>query len=421
HSSLGVFTESMSTKNQDENSFADDGAGKDLEMHRSRLLRQLRGHDRTISFNSMLKMIGLKDSFDEFKGYTDRLFSDLVEELPVFSNGKLMANSRHSSFKDSVFAGQFSYSITQSGKSTLISYIEKLTRALNGAINIVAYNNPELQEFIEVEFSLGYQVVDLVLDVNIDLTPNQVSDETLGRLADYGNALWMAQPTRTFAPVFYLHGPCLTLILFYRDGWYKIDLGNIIHGRSAYLYNVEHNGRQAVLKMTWPPTNRLSEGAVYDLLHAHRVRHVPEVFDSGILVESLNGYRLEYLVIENCGQTIDDHIRSLPVGVDHGQIVRSLVEQVTECIVSALAAGILHCGISSDHVAIKDGEAFVIDWGHANIVNCNVDRASENAVLRRFNPEDVEYKLYSALTGDLSYTSIRVISLVPRRSVFDDI
>ncbi|KAJ1878072.1 hypothetical protein LPJ57_003614, partial [Coemansia sp. RSA 486] len=171
-------------------------------------------------------MIGLKDSFDEFKGYTDRLFSDLVEELPVFSNGKLMANSRHSSFKDSVFAGQFSYSITQSGKSTLISYIEKLTRALNGAINIVAYNNPELQEFIEVEFSLGYQVVDLVLDVNIDLTPNQVSDETLGRLADYGNALWMAQPTRTFAPVFYLHGPCLTLILFYRDGWYKIDLGN---------------------------------------------------------------------------------------------------------------------------------------------------------------------------------------------------
>ncbi|KAJ2224762.1 hypothetical protein IWW45_008019 [Coemansia sp. RSA 485] len=107
-------------------------------MHRSRLLRQLRGHDRTISFNSMLKMIGLKDSFDEFKGYTDRLFSDLVEELPVFSNGRLMANSRHSLFKDSAFAGQFGYSITQSSKSTLISYIEKLLRALNGAINIVA-------------------------------------------------------------------------------------------------------------------------------------------------------------------------------------------------------------------------------------------------------------------------------------------
>ncbi|KAJ1878148.1 hypothetical protein LPJ57_003578, partial [Coemansia sp. RSA 486] len=81
-------------------------------------------------------MIGLKDSFDEFKGYTDRLFSDLVEELPVFSNGRLMANSRHSLFKDSAFAGQFGYSITQSSKSTLISYIEKLLRALNGAINI---------------------------------------------------------------------------------------------------------------------------------------------------------------------------------------------------------------------------------------------------------------------------------------------
>ncbi|KAJ2224761.1 hypothetical protein H4R99_007309 [Coemansia sp. RSA 1722] len=173
--------------------------------------------------------------------------------------------------------------------------------------------------------------------------------------------------------------------------------------------------------MTWSPTNRLSEGAVYDLLHAHRVRHVPEVFDSGILVDNLNGYCLEYLVIENCWQTIDDHIRSLPVGVDHGQIVRSLVEQVTECIISALAAGILHCDISSGHIAIKDGEAFVIDWGHANIANCSVGGASENAVLWRFNPEDVEYKLYDALTGDVSYTSIGVLSLVPRRSVFDDI
>ncbi|KAJ1880688.1 hypothetical protein LPJ57_002091 [Coemansia sp. RSA 486] len=431
-------------------------------------------------------MIGLADRFDQFEKATDGIFMSLVEQLPVFSSGKLVANSSRPSSKNAA-AGAFDYRTAQSGETALVSLTKKLLSELKRVINTAANSNTPLKEFMgfspryrmidhqktkvaqslhkpdlafyfQKEWTIGFKVIGLVLEAKIDPTRSQVPDDTLGQLADYGNALWMAQPTRTFAPVLYLHGPYLELILFYRSGWYRVKIGNIcllshttdqtdlgdihscfqqlmfltnlplecfghfcgvselvaelffaprlisdasvagdtvlktagtaslansvcveilspmtlpisIYGRVGYLYHVDYSGKRAVLKMAWSPANRTPEGAVYDLLHRHNIKHVPKVYNRGILV------------IEDCGQTIDAYLKSLSVGLDHGQVVRSVVGQVTECLVSARAIGVLHRGISTGNIAVKDGVTSVIDWGYAKITDDSVDGASEIAKL----------------------------------------
>ncbi|KAJ2587119.1 hypothetical protein H4R99_008251, partial [Coemansia sp. RSA 1722] len=541
----GVSKEDLTNSNkctpvkpQKQNDLADDEADKDLDIRRARLLRQLKDHDKTVEFDNMLRMIGLEDRFDQFEKVTDGIFMSLVEQLPVFSSDKLVANSSRPSFKNAA-AGAFDYSIAQSGESALVSLTKNLLSELKRIINTAANNNTPLKEFMDFspryrvvdhqktkvaqslhkpdlafyfqkEWTIGFKVIGLVLEAKIDPTLSQIPDDTLGQLADYGNALWMAQPTRTFAPVLYLHGPYLELILFYRSGWYRVEIGNIcllshttdqtdlddihscfqqlmfltnlplesfghfcgvselvtelffaprlisdasvagdtvlktagtaslansvcvkirspmtlpisIYGRVGYLYHVVYSGKRAVLKMAWSPANRTPEGAVYDLLHRHHIKHVPKVYNRGILIENLDGYRLEYLVIEDCGQTIDAYLKSLSVGLDHGQVVRSVVEQVTECLASARAIGVLHRDISTGNIAVKDGVTSVIDWEYAKITDDSVDGASEIAELWGFSPKDVEYGFNDALTGTVAFMSISVLSLSSQRSFFDDI
>ncbi|KAJ2847449.1 hypothetical protein J3B02_004162, partial [Coemansia erecta] len=418
-------------------------------------------------------MTGLEDKYEQFSLLTDDIFSDLVKALPVCSNSKLLANKCCPKSEKSVFDSTFDYHTAQSGEGALVSFMIKLIRKLRDIVKDKADSNPLLKEIIAAspqyivkdhqkmkiplslhkpdlafyfgdDFSMGFSTVGLILEAKIEPTLQQIPDDTLGQLADYGNALWMAQPTRTFAPVFYIHGPYLTLVLFYRDGWYKVELGSIcftehifdddtiliiskclqrfmflvnlplelfghfcsvtkhikklffapallsgmsstadcpvlrtastkvipnsscieitspialpisIRGRAAYLYNVLFNGRKAVLKMAWSPINQVPEGAVYDLLCKHNTRHIPKVFDRGLLLENLNGYRLEYLIIENCGQNIDDYLQQLPIDKDHGSFVRPLVNQVMECLVSARSIGILHRDISSGNIAVRN-------------------------------------------------------------------
>ncbi|KAJ2224760.1 hypothetical protein IWW45_008017 [Coemansia sp. RSA 485] len=68
-----------------------------------------------------------------------------------------------------------------------------------------------------------------------------------------------------------------------------------IYGRVAYLYHVNYSGKRAVLKIAWSLVNSTPEGAVYDLLHRHNIKHVPKVYNRGILVENLNGYCLDVI------------------------------------------------------------------------------------------------------------------------------
>ncbi|KAJ1879536.1 hypothetical protein LPJ66_011670, partial [Kickxella alabastrina] len=66
-----------------------------------------------------------------------------------------------------------------------------------------------------------------ILEAKMDPDLSGPIEDTRGQLADYGYLLNDKQATRTFAPVFYLHGHLLTLHAYYRDKLYIVKLGQL--------------------------------------------------------------------------------------------------------------------------------------------------------------------------------------------------
>ncbi|KAJ2397551.1 hypothetical protein GGI05_000586 [Coemansia sp. RSA 2603] len=192
-----------------------------------------------------------------------------------------------------------------------------------------------------------------------------------------------------------------------------------ICGPVAYLYYVVFNGKTAVFKLAWAKVTETPEGAVYELLHRFKVPGVPKVYDSGILIKDLRGFRLEYLIIKDCGQPILDYINSNTRG-DTSQIAKELVAHVCECLVSAYCNGVLHRDISPGNIVVRKGVARVIDWGYANIFDFGSEDAKQIAnkwqIDRVASMENSNF-----LVGTFRYMSINVLSQSKMRGLFDDL
>ncbi|KAJ2769759.1 hypothetical protein IWQ57_002967, partial [Coemansia nantahalensis] len=256
----------------------------------------------------------------------------------------------------------------------------------------------------------------MLLEAKKEAAPRGIRKKDLGQIADYANEVWDSQMTRTFVPILFLHGVNLDLLVFTRDKWFRVRLGQLaytvldpeevtievvsetmarlwfiltlppdrigqvcnvvkqpdsllfkpvseghakatvsvsrfagcvklteriprtvhIRGRLAYIYKGKYMGNAVVLKLSWVPADRLAEGVVYAALKAQDVPNIPTVYGSGILVDNLFGYRLEYLVLEDCGVTLDAYIagqRNAGVAEDRIQEkVVGVIKQVANCL-----------------------------------------------------------------------------------------
>ncbi|KAJ1934501.1 hypothetical protein GGF37_006342, partial [Kickxella alabastrina] len=287
-----------------------------------------------------------------------------------------------------------------------------------------------------------HAILEAKMDPNLSRTP----EDTRGQLADYGHVLNDQQATRTFAPVFYLHGNLLTLHAYYRDKLYIVELGQLCFntenwtpklaegiqeclmqfwflltlesdifghfcnvskkprsfifspngkgdskikvlysvsqdvrdvkdgaalfsiketiarysymvGRHVHLFKGTCKGRDAVLKLSWTPVNRLPEGAAYAILNKRPVEGIPRIFSKGLLISNLNGYRLEFVLMEYCGQSMAEYLK-VKTDNQKDELVPGFVDQLTLCLAQANDIGILHRDISPGNVCVKNNKVY---------------------------------------------------------------
>ncbi|KAJ2774146.1 hypothetical protein IWQ57_000960, partial [Coemansia nantahalensis] len=217
-----------------------------------------------------------------------------------------------------------------------------------------------------------------------------------------------------------------------RAGEPGVDMENRIprpvlpRSRCTYLHKTSYNGKPAVLKLAWTQMNRLPESAVYDILVAKGVAGIPEVYDSGLLKTDFFGLRLEYLVLEDCGDRLDVCLDKLATsGADNKALAEqlsSVVEVVAGCVVAANAAGVLHRDVSLGNVAVSNGQARLLDWGGGKVVESS-DIVEEMAERWMFDAQEVmEVEAdYDPITGTVRYMGIRMLLAAKTRGYLDDI
>ncbi|KAJ2483206.1 hypothetical protein IWW56_000554 [Coemansia sp. RSA 2131] len=354
----------------------------------------------------------------------------------------------------------------------------------------------------------------MVIEAKLASHTESLPDVVLGQLAEYARIVWSNQPTRTFVPVILLHGVNMTLFVFARSGYYRVEMGTFMFDsivppqgdqsmnthflqdlwfllkqppnrfghfadvsidynslrfsgslqdskvelarfgnaldvklgdrisrdvpliqRAAYLTKAIYCNKPAVLKYSWTPVDRLPEGAVYRVLELHKISYLPKIYSSGILVNDFLGYRLEYLLMEDCGESVDCRFLKIQE-LCRGRIfalqnyassayadITNVVNKTASCLVEAAKAGVLHRDISAGNITICNGQVRVIDWGYAKLTQPDKPEILKIADEWGFDLGNVtkNENIHDGMTGTPLFMSIRVLLESPTRSLIDDI
>ncbi|KAJ2775040.1 hypothetical protein IWQ57_000561 [Coemansia nantahalensis] len=440
-----------------------------------------------MAFDHLLSVLNLEDEYYSYIESCRDLFSGLAEAAPVLVKKKLVLQSAQD-------LATPEYSLKCAGKGdeqAVMSYFIELYDNMVRAASTVE-NAPNAHYLLRDHQSvpvLGTRhkpdgafcysrdapdmaTVHAAVEAKISSAPMTASHKDFGQVADYACAMWEKQPTRTFAPVIFLHGMRASLVLFTRGKWYTVDLGCLLHSKqtpnsvdvctvhttmmklwffltltpdrfghfcdvrlAASPIRFTHTAGtvmatasvpKPVLKLAWTQTNRLPESAVYDILVAKGVAGIPDVYDRGLLKTDFFGFRLEYLVLEDCGDTLDVCLDKLAKrgasNKDLAEQLSSTVEVVAGCIVAARAAGVLHRDVSLGNVAVSNGRARLLDWGCGKVVESS-GMVKETAKRWMFDAQEVMANEagHDPLTGTVHYTGIRVLLEAKTRGYLDDI
>ncbi|KAJ2026858.1 hypothetical protein H4S03_008502, partial [Coemansia sp. S3946] len=222
-----------------------------------------------------------------------------------------------------------------------------------------------------------------------------------------------------------------------------------IVGRCAHLFKARYGNMDVVLKISSTPINRLPEGAIYEVLATKdddsnpRVSGIPRVHSSGILANNIDGYRVEYVLMKDCGTTVVkyfDELRAskLPAA-DIVREARKCVESVMETLAQARHVSVLHRDLSPGNIAIKGGRTYVIDWGYAKLL-CPPSEPLDVVIFKHLDKNNDSFKTDLAsrwgldwdkvmsketnkdpFTGTSMYMSTQMLLQVKRRSIFNDI
>ncbi|KAJ2328285.1 hypothetical protein IWW51_001285 [Coemansia sp. RSA 2702] len=505
---------------------------KELEERRNAIAKSLANAGHNLEFDQLLDFLGLNDDYATFGKSMGQKISDLVEQAPAVVGAKIYPTrlARHSSEGDPTY--EFINPQTLAEK-TLVScfapLLEKMIRSSGDGSQIM----PRRYKFVDHQNSAVsgtrikpdgvvyygqhrspvFKSAHIALEAKVSQCDGQVPAKHLGQMGDYALHIWNAQPTRTFVPVLYLHGPFMSLFIFARSGYHRVELGAMcykscaktraeagklympyndlafllslppqmfghfvdvsapvdllnfsdepltktiagasaekdgyvdisdrikrrvhIHRRLAYLFRTRFESKRAFLKISWTPINRLPECAIYDYIASQGVSGVPRVFKSGILVKDLFGYRAEYLILEDCGQTIDEHFSRPSANEDDrddcGRLLNAVITRATSILDCAETVGVLHRDISAGNIAVRSGGAGgewdvrVIDWGYAKFLpSVPTEKLEELAAKWSFDLESVieNEDGHDSITGTPLFMSTRVLLSSKRRGIFDDL
>ncbi|KAJ2357563.1 hypothetical protein GGF43_001385 [Coemansia sp. RSA 2618] len=337
--------------------------------------------------------------------------------------------------------------------------------------------------FHRTETSETFATAQIILVSKWETFNNGFPEDMLGQIGDYVLCIWEKQYTRIFVPVLVLHGNLVSMMVFTRKSktlrriWFYLtlttgELGNIcdvgnnyvslllvpgdpcirvertpkfrgndivrlgdrikrpvrIFRQLSYMFWAKLDEQKVVLKLAWTPTNRYPEGAGYQVIEHYCKDLIPRVLRSGVLVPDFLGYRLECLVIEDSGITIEKYAADCrSYGMERNQFSAILVQtirSIATCLAKSYAAGVIHRDVSVGNIAIQDGKARLIDWGCSRFRN-DMEIASLASIEKKYafnNKSVIEEELRrDRHAGTVLFMSIQILCEAKIRGLIHDL
>ncbi|KAJ1855284.1 hypothetical protein LPJ76_003409, partial [Coemansia sp. RSA 638] len=468
-----------------------DAKDPDRKQRRCAISLEVSPRIRSIDYSDLCEDIGLAEQLQLYESAVGTLFDDLSKQMPVIGKDGLnyspnirdtaISNNLCDSIGKSVgkkeraltdhFAWLWEHmrmlskpdvpGVKQQSPYSLIDYQTKMAPGTRLQPDGLFVHKDITQE--------TFATAHMILEAKWATCENGLDDEDLGQIGDYVLRIWTEQYTRIFVPVLLLHGGNVSLMVFTRQGVCVAELGPIcvrqvksqfvtgsdvtrmvrtadynannmvrlderidrpvkIFRRTSYMYRSKFADRPVILKLTWTPTYCYPEGAGYMMISEACNGYIPEVYLSGVLVKNSFGYRLEFLVLEDCGIPIDTYaIRCRNVGTKAEQFSATLaksIKHVSECLAKAYAAGVLHRDISAGNIAIKGGQARLIDWGYSR-ARSDIDIPNLDEIERLFafdnEAASMEERQHDSLTGTNLFMSVQMLMGSTERSLIHDL
>ncbi|KAJ2687629.1 hypothetical protein IWW39_002811 [Coemansia spiralis] len=184
----------------------------------------------------------------------------------------------------------------------------------------------------------------------------------------------------------------------------------------SYLFKTQYHGQPAMLKLVWTPTYRLPEVSMYDWLLSNGCNAVPKVLESSIVASDVFGYRLEYIVMEDCGVPLLEYFRA--ACGSSGDISKrdadaeDIFKQLASSLAIAESLGVAHCDISTENITVRDGTAFIIDWTRSQLNSLEVPPPLANVLREKWglNAKDIQpqrWPMDNSVVQTKIYASIR--------------
>ncbi|KAJ1934809.1 hypothetical protein GGF37_006233, partial [Kickxella alabastrina] len=189
------------------------------------------------------------------------LFLDIARGSPVVKSKKVTGITKAKGEHVNIFRDSEDMLKGLKSEALLVGYLKELIFGMKAAVGVANGRIPagrtpipdwrlimadHQSEVIrgtphkpDIAFYHKYKTQDIdavhaILEAKIDVCPDEAPEDTCGQLADYGHVLNDKQATRTFAPVFYLHGHILTLHAYYRDKLYIVELGQLCFNTDSW-------------------------------------------------------------------------------------------------------------------------------------------------------------------------------------------
>ncbi|KAJ2748447.1 hypothetical protein GGI19_006109, partial [Coemansia pectinata] len=186
----------------------------------------------------------------------------------------------------------------------------------------------------------------------------------------------------------------------------------------SYLFRTHYHGQPAMLKLVWSPTCRLPEAVMYDWLLSSGCSAVPKVYESSIIAGDVFGYRLEFLLIEDCGVPLLEYFKTAYGSASNTNQrdadSEAILKQLASCLVVAHSAGIIHCDVSTEHIAVRDGNVFIFNWTCAQLTTSEVPARMENVLklkcgLNAYDLQPLRWPKDDPVVQTEIYASIRTL------------